>query len=286
LGAGRLALAAGRGVAGAAPSTRLAHRQVGLHVPHPRQVFDAVFRAPLLPAAGHSAIEGDFAVLDADGYLTGIDSPVIGQGVGGVFQDPLVGPGVTHRAVPSVAVVAFAPIVVVIVVAEPAGNGVGGTVEPVSLAIAAPGSAVIAPLTARRGSVIVPFAVMGRQLAARSISAGWGPPVGELRGGEIAAAEIASGEAAEAGLLAPEAAVPIRCPFAFRMIARLAPPSPSWLGFATVRLAGNVEPTRVFVVPVIHLTGAPIVPAPTPTRFELLGLAGVVAVAVIASICH
>src|SRR5690606_7804050 len=110
LGAGRIAVAAGLGVAGAVPSARLADPQVVLHVPHPRQVFDAVFRAPLLPAAGHSAIEGDFAVLDADGYLTGIDSPVIGQGVGGVFQDPLVGPGVTHRAVPSVAVVAFAPI--------------------------------------------------------------------------------------------------------------------------------------------------------------------------------
>jgi len=173
----------------AVPRARFLHAQVVLHVLHARQRIDQVLGAALLLAARNRAVERDLAARHADLDRARVDPPVLGQLVAGILADALVGAGVAGRAVP--AMVLFAPPGRVLV-AEPAGDLVARALEEPALGLLA-----VAPVLAPGRCAVSAFAVIAgavrsvwsRRAAARAIVS--------LRPGEVGAAEVAAGEAAE-----------------------------------------------------------------------------------------
>jgi hypothetical protein len=97
-------------------------------------VLDAILGPALLLAGGHSAVEGDFAVLDRHRDLARIDGPVVGQVVVGVLEDPLVGAGIPRRAAAGMVHLAAARG---FLVAEPAGDLVTCPFEPAAFVLGA-----------------------------------------------------------------------------------------------------------------------------------------------------
>src|SRR5690606_31876213 len=243
-----------------------------------------------------------FAIVDRDRNLARVDVPVVGQRVAGVFPDAFVGTRVAGRALPAItlpaitgaAIAALAAAVVVIIVGKPAGDGLGRAVEPIALVVRAPGPAIVTVLAARRRAVIAPFAVIGREPAARAVSARVTALVGEARGAEIASPEIVAGEARVPrpfGAVAAGAAIGRGARVA-RAIARVAAPVAAGLPLRIVAVAGFPAALVVVAPGVVHLTGAPVVVAPAIVGLELFGLAALVAFAVVAlavavgSVCH
>src|SRR5690606_7779019 len=213
--------------------------------------------ALLLPARG-GPVDLAFPIVARGRNLARVDVRVVGQRVAGVFPDAFVGtrvagralsaitapaitlPAITLPAITLAAIAALAAAVVVIVVGKPAGDGVGRAVEPIALVVRAPGPAIVTVLAARRRAVIAPFAVIGREPAARAVSARVTALVGEARGAEIAPPEIVAGEARVPrpfGAVAAGAAIGRGARVA-RVIARVAAPVAAGLPLRIVAVAG------------------------------------------------
>src|SRR5690606_1308716 len=237
--------------------------QVVLHVADAREAVDEVFRAALLPAARHRAVESDLGIAHGHLDLARVDAPVVGQAFAGVLANAIVGPRVADGTAAPVGLAAA----VVVLVAEPARDRVARALEESALVAAAPTPVVVAPLAAVRrqpaaGAVTARApgaAAVGR--AAVGALAAKGRPLMAVSAGaarEVAAAEVVAGKAREF------AASPGRV--ACGAISR----GPVVLGTVTVGVAVVGLPRRLLLVVVApalaHLARAALV----VVRLELL----------------